>query len=97
MVLWDRGERYFLSHLAFLMAPGLPCKWGGRRNESVDFPQTVAKWSVTLWHLFKVGRVSGQKLPRIPTAVKEGQTSDGDFRAGWLREWRPRLLLLSIP
>lgn len=70
---------------------------GGRRNEIVDFPQTVAKWSVTLWHLFKVGRVSGQKLPRIPTAVKEGQTSDGDFRAAQLREWRPRLLLLSVP
>lgn len=63
----------------------------------MDFPQTVAKWSVTLWQLFKVGRVSGQKLPRIPTAVKEGQTSDGNFGAGWLREWRPRLLLLSIP
>lgn len=62
---------------------------GGQGNEMVDFPQTVAKWSVTLWHLLKAGRVSGQKLPRIPT-VKEGQTSDGDLRAGWLREWRPR-------
>lgn len=53
------------------MAPGLPCKRGGE-NEMVDFPQTVAKWSVTLWYLFKAGRVSGQKLPRIPTTVKEG-------------------------
>ena len=44
---------------------------------------------VTPLHLFKIGRVSGWKLPRISLG-SEGETDDGDWREGWVGDWRPR-------
>lgn len=45
----------------------------------------------TLWHLFKVGRVSRWQLPRIPTSA--GGTTDGDLRTGVAQGMEMGLLL----
>ena len=38
--------------------------------------------------LFTIGRVSRWKLPRISSG-REGETDDGDWREGWVRDWSP--------